>query len=271
MFKNVVLQPVVIEKTSTSCESSQGPNHKVDNFCGGVPNGLINEITSSDDSQAVKLDVTGASVSTSHDNDFNPVVELDRLDESRADTGDGTRCVRSDQPQRPPTVIHVSRPREVVKSRKDLPIIMMEQEIMEAINNHKSVIICGETGCGKTTQIPQFLYEAGYGSTKCSMRSGIIGVTQPCRVAVLSTARRVAYELGVRLGKEVGFQVRHDKKIGENSSIKFMTDGILLRELQSDFLLKRYSVIILDEAHARSLNTDILIGMLSRIIEERQV
>ncbi|KAK9733749.1 hypothetical protein RND81_04G089600 [Saponaria officinalis] len=274
--KNVVLQPVVIEKTSTSLESSQGPNHqsRVDSSCGAVPNGLIKEITSSDDSQVVKLDVSGALVSTSPDNDLIPVVELDRLDESRADTDDGTRCVGSDQPQGPtvpPTVIHVSRPKEVVKSRKDLPIIMMEQEIMEAINNHKSVIICGETGCGKTTQIPQFLYEAGYGSAKCSMKSGIIGVTQPRRVAVLSTARRVAYELGVRLGKEVGFQVRHDKKIGENSSIKFMTDGILLRELQSDFLLRRYSVIILDEAHERSLNTDILIGMLSRIIEERQM
>lgn len=78
----------------------------------------------------------------------------------------------------------------------------------------------------------QFLYEAGYGSAKCPTKRGIIGVTQPRRVAVLSTAKRVAYELGFHLGKEVGFQVRHDRKIGENCSIKFMTDGILLRELQ---------------------------------------
>ncbi|XP_073061326.1 ATP-dependent RNA helicase DEAH13-like isoform X4 [Primulina eburnea] len=169
-----------------------------------------------------------------------------------------------------PTVVHVSRPKEVEMTRRDLPIVMMEQEIMEAINDHNSVIICGETGCGKTTQVPQFLYEAGFGPNHVHTRRGIIGVTQPRRVAVLATAKRVAFELGLRLGKEVGFQVRHDRRIGDNCSIKFMTDGILLRELQNDFLLKRYSVIILDEAHERSLNTDILIGMLSRVIKERQ-
>ncbi|KAL1557641.1 RNA helicase [Salvia divinorum] len=166
-----------------------------------------------------------------------------------------------------PTVVHVSRPKDVEKQRTGLPIVMMEQEIMEAINENISLIICGETGCGKTTQVPQFLYEAGFGS---HTGGGIIGVTQPRRVAVLATAKRVAYELGLRLGKEVGFQVRHDRKVGENCSIKFMTDGILLREVQNDFLLKRYSVLILDEAHERSLNTDILIGMLSRVIQERQ-
>ncbi|XP_073149565.1 ATP-dependent RNA helicase DEAH13 isoform X2 [Henckelia pumila] len=169
-----------------------------------------------------------------------------------------------------PTVVHVSRPKEVETTRRDLPIVMMEQEIMEAINYHSSVIICGETGCGKTTQVPQFLYEAGFGPNHVHTRRGIIGVTQPRRVAVLATAKRVAFELGLRLGKEVGFQVRHDRRIGDNCSIKFMTDGILLREVQNDFLLKRYSVIILDEAHERSLNTDILIGMLSRVIKERQ-
>ncbi|KAL9688390.1 hypothetical protein QQ045_032811 [Rhodiola kirilowii] len=183
------------------------------------------------------------------------------------------RCLQSCSSQVPltvPTVVHVSRPVEVEEKRKDLPIVMMEQEIMEAINYNPTVIICGETGCGKTTQVPQFLYEAGFGSSKSVLRKGIIGVTQPRRVAVLATARRVAFELGVRLGKEVGFQVRHDKMIGESSSIKFMTDGILLREVQNDFLLRRYSVIILDEAHERSLNTDILIGMLSRVIGIRQ-
>lgn len=172
--------------------------------------------------------------------------------------------------QTAPSVVHVLRPNEVENKRKDLPIIMMEQEIMEAINYNSAVIICGETGCGKTTQVPQFLYEAGFGSNQSSLRNGIIGVTQPRRVAVLSTAKRVAFELGLRLGKEVGFQVRHDKMIGDSCSIKFMTDGILLREVQSDILLKRYSVIILDEAHERSLNTDILIGMLSRVVQLRQ-
>ncbi|XP_052202814.1 ATP-dependent RNA helicase DEAH13 [Diospyros lotus] len=169
------------------------------------------------------------------------------------------------------TVVHVSRPKDIEKNRKDLPIVMMEQEIMEAISENVTVILCGETGCGKTTQVPQFLYEAGFGSDKSCTRSGIIGVTQPRRVAVLATAKRVAFELGLHLGKEVGFQVRHDRRIGDSCSIKFMTDGILLREVQSDFLLRKYSIIILDEAHERSLNTDILIGMLSRVIQQRQI
>ncbi|XP_034910827.1 ATP-dependent RNA helicase DEAH13-like [Populus alba] len=174
------------------------------------------------------------------------------------------------RPLTTPTVVHVSRPDEVEKKQKDLPIIMMEQEIMEAINEHSTVIICGETRCGKTTQVPQFLYEAGYGSNHSVVRNGVIGVTQPRRIDVLATARRFAFELGLHLGKEVRFQVRHDKRIGDNCSIKFMTDGILLREVQTDILLKRYSVIILDEAHERSVNTDILIGMLSRVIQLRQ-
>ncbi|KAJ1280943.1 hypothetical protein BS78_04G270700 [Paspalum vaginatum] len=170
----------------------------------------------------------------------------------------------------PPIVVPVSRPHEVEKARRDLPIIMMEQEIMEAIYENSIVILCGETGCGKTTQVPQFLYEAGFGTSDRIDRKGMIGITQPRRVAVLATARRVSYELGLKLGREVGFQVRHDKLVGRECSIKFMTDGILLRELQGDILLKRYSVIILDEAHERSLNTDILIGMLSRIINLRK-
>ncbi|KAJ6870958.1 hypothetical protein NC652_036583 [Populus alba x Populus x berolinensis] len=174
------------------------------------------------------------------------------------------------RPLTTPTVVHVSRPDEVEKKQKDLPIIMMEQEIMEAINEHSTVIICGETGCGKTTQVPQFLYEAGYGSNHSVVRNGGIGVTQPRRIDVLATARRFAFELGLHLGKEVRFQVRHDKRIGDNCSIKFMTDGILLREVQTDILLKRYSVIIVDEAHERSVKTDILIGMLSRVIQLRQ-
>ncbi|KAE8807864.1 putative ATP-dependent RNA helicase kurz [Hordeum vulgare] len=170
----------------------------------------------------------------------------------------------------PPIVVPVSRPQEVEKARRDLPIIMMEQEIMEAIYENSVVILCGETGCGKTTQVPQFLYEAGFGTSNRAGRKGMIGITQPRRVAVLATSKRVSYELGLKLGKEVGFQVRHDKEVGSKCSIKFMTDGILLREIQGDVLLKHYSVIILDEAHERSLNTDILIGMLSRIIKLRK-
>lgn len=220
------------------------------------------------------LEVPKKSSQASSDHDARKTSSLmGKLNESSTvDLGKASNFPDFPLPRPPttPTVVHVSRPDEVEKKRKDLPIIMMEQEIMEAINEHSTVIICGETGCGKTTQVPQFLYEAGYGSNHSVVRNGVIGVTQPRRIAVLATARRVAFELGLHLGKEVGFQVRHDKRIGDNCSIKFMTDGILLREVQTDILLKRYSVIILDEAHERSVNTDILIGMLSRVIQLRQ-
>ncbi|MCO5612254.1 hypothetical protein L7F22_066518 [Adiantum nelumboides] len=170
----------------------------------------------------------------------------------------------------PNIFVHVTRSEEIRRAREKLPIIMMEQEIMEAVNENPVTIICGETGCGKTTQVPQFLYEAGFSSRDCLEQSGMIGVTQPRRVAVLATAKRLSYEMSLHLGQEVGFQVRHDRNVGSNTRIKFMTDGILLREVQSDFLLRKYSVIVLDEAHERSLNTDILIGMLSRVFPLRQ-
>lgn len=106
---------------------------------------------------------------------------------------------------------------------------------MEAIHENTTVIICGETGSGKTTQVPQFLYEAAFGAPKLEGNPypGIIGVTQPRRVAAVSMAARVAEELGARLGEEVGYQIRHDAKMTTNKTkIKFMTDGILLREIQ---------------------------------------
>lgn len=277
--ENSILQTVPIMRadtkdTSTLSVPSQGPDHQRGSgeHGGSDPNKLIRGVADEDTCRG-KSDAGNSSFCHSPDNDRKNIAAMDEADSDSGVDSCGEKCEGGGLVQPPliaPTVVHVSRPKEVENARKDLPIIMMEQEIMEAINRHISVIICGETGCGKTTQVPQFLYEAGYGSEKCSMRSGVIGVTQPRRVAVLSTAKRVAYELGLRLGKEVGFQVRHDKRIGEKCSIKFMTDGILLRELQSDFLLKRYSVLILDEAHERSLNTDILIGMLSRTIRQRQ-
>ncbi|KAF8030142.1 hypothetical protein BT93_E2541 [Corymbia citriodora subsp. variegata] len=215
-------------------------------------------------------DVQISSHSTGAHDDRENACCLDRAEDSLKSKFDKTSLSQLCGLVTTPIVVHVSRPKEVEDKRKDLPIVMMEQEIMESINYHSTVIICGETGCGKTTQVPQFLFETGFGSDQSTVRSGIIGITQPRRVAVLATAKRVAYELGLHLGKEVGFQVRYDKRIGDGCAIKFMTDGILLREVQNDFLLKRYSIIVLDEAHERSLNTDILIGMLSRIVQLRQ-
>jgi ATP-dependent RNA helicase DHX37/DHR1 len=139
----------------------------------------------------------------------------------------------------PTRVLHLKRPAQMQSSREPLPILSMEQEIMESVDEHDCTIICGETGCGKTTQVPQFLLEAGFGCSEFVERAGLIGVTQPRRVAAVSTATRVASELGSRVGGVVGYQVRYDRQVAEGTSIKFMTDGILLREVQDDFLLRR--------------------------------
>lgn len=160
--------------------------------------------------------------------------------------------------------VQVNRPEWVEIQRNMLPIIGEEQKIMEAIAEHDAVVICGETGSGKTTQLPQFLYEAGYGDP-VGPKPGMIGVTEPRRVAAISTAKRVATELGGPHSSKVAYQVRFDTNVRRTTAIKFMTEGILLRELAADFLLKKYSVIIVDEAHERTVNTDVLLGLLTRI------
>lgn len=170
----------------------------------------------------------------------------------------------------PSRVVPVARTAAIAECREGLPIVAMEQEVMEAITLSDIILLCGETGCGKTTQVPQFLYEAGYGCAAFPERSGVIGVTQPRRVAATSTAHRVAEELGSSIGQTVGFQVRYDRAVGARTAIKFMTDGILMREVQQDFLLRRYSVLVIDEAHERSLNTDLLLGLLSRVVPLRR-
>ncbi|KAF8630939.1 hypothetical protein AX17_005296 [Amanita inopinata Kibby_2008] len=164
--------------------------------------------------------------------------------------------------------VSVARPPDVQEARLLLPIIAEEQPIMEAILLNPVVIICGETGSGKTTQVPQFLYEAGFGSPG-SDNPGMIGITQPRRVAAMSMAARVAHELSLTSSR-VSYQIRYDATVSPSTLIKFMTDGVLLRELATDFLLTKYSVIIIDEAHERSMNTDILIGVLSRVIKLRE-
>ncbi|KAK0464536.1 P-loop containing nucleoside triphosphate hydrolase protein [Desarmillaria tabescens] len=167
-----------------------------------------------------------------------------------------------------PKSVSVTRPPDVEEARILLPIVSEEQPIMEAILLNPVVIICGETGSGKTTQVPQFLYEAGFG-TPDSENPGMIGITQPRRVAAMSMASRVAHELSLTSSR-VSYQIRYDATVSPSTSIKFMTDGVLLRELATDFLLNKYSVIIIDEAHERSMNTDILIGVLSRVLKLRE-
>ncbi|ERS95599.1 ATP-dependent RNA helicase DHX37/DHR1 [Sporothrix schenckii 1099-18] len=160
--------------------------------------------------------------------------------------------------------VDVSRTPEVEKQRMELPVVAEEQQIVEAIHEHDIVILSGGTGSGKTTQVPQFLYEAGFGHA-ASEYPGMIGVTQPRRVAAVSMARRVAEELGPEHGKAVAYQIRFESSVSSSTAIKFMTDGVLLRELSEDVALRSYSAVLIDEAHERSINTDVLIGIVSRV------
>ena len=166
-----------------------------------------------------------------------------------------------------PAFIIPKRLAQIQEQREKLPVFSKEQEIVDLINGNPVVVICGETGSGKTTQVPQFLYEYGYANKQGTL-PGMIGITQPRRVATISMAKRVAQELNLP-ETQVSYQVRYDSAVSQETSIKFMTDGILLREIAGDFLLSKYSVVIVDEAHERTLNTDLLIGLLSRIARLR--
>ncbi|XP_045881392.1 probable ATP-dependent RNA helicase DHX37 isoform X1 [Meles meles] len=166
-------------------------------------------------------------------------------------------------PAKPAVFIPVNRTPEMQEERLKLPILAEEQAIMEAVAEHPIVIVCGETGSGKTTQVPQFLYEAGYSSD-----NSIIGITEPRRVAAIAMSQRVAKEMNLSQ-RVVSYQIRYEGNVTEETRIKFMTDGVLLKEIQKDFLLPRYKVVLIDEAHERSVYTDILIGLLSRIVALR--
>ena len=149
----------------------------------------------------------------------------------------------------------------------DLPVSARREEIAQAISQHQVVIISGETGSGKTTQIPKICLQLGRGV------AGMIGHTQPRRIAARSVAERIAAELGQKVGKEpgevVGYQVRFTDEVGPTTLIKLMTDGILLAEIQSDPMLRRYDTLIIDEAHERSLNIDFILGYLARLLPLR--
>jgi ATP-dependent helicase HrpA len=152
--------------------------------------------------------------------------------------------------------LHISYPAE-------LPVSERREDLMAAIAANQVTIIAGETGSGKTTQIPKMCLELGLGE------NGLIGHTQPRRLAARTVAERIAEELGVEIGQEVGFQVRFTGEVSKATKVKLMTDGILLAEIQRDKLLRRYNAIIIDEAHERSLNIDFILGYLKRILPQR--
>src|SRR3954454_21393184 len=144
-----------------------------------------------------------------------------------------------------------------------LPISARVSDIATAIDGHPVVIVAGATGSGKTTQLPKIALAMGRGLER------IIGVTQPRRIAATSVAARVARELGSALGTDVGYQIRFEDRTSPSTYVKFMTDGILLAEIQGDRLLRRYDTLVIDEAHERSLTIDFILGWLKRILPER--
>eukprot|EP00871_Galdieria_phlegrea_P004936 jgi/Galph1/5443/GphlegSOOS_G4026.1 len=150
----------------------------------------------------------------------------------------------------------------IAQQKKTLPIFSMKNDLLRVIRENQAMVV-GETGSGKTTQLTQFLHEEGYS------KRGTIGCTQPRRVAAVSVANRVAEEMQVELGKEVGYAIRFEDFTSEKTVIKYMTDGILLRESLTDPDLEKYSCIIMDEAHERSLNTDVLFGILKQLAARR--
>src|SRR3954447_17197494 len=158
------------------------------------------------------------------------------------------------------TTLRISYPAE-------LPVSQRREDIAAAIRDHQVVIVAGETGSGKTTQLPKICLELGRG--RGAGQGGIIGHTQPRRIAARSVAERIADELGTELGDLVGYQVRFTDRTSKASRVKLMTDGILLAELQRDRDLRKYDTLIIDEAHERSLNIDFLLGYLRQLLPRR--
>ncbi|MGZ4687454.1 DEAD/DEAH box helicase, partial [Oryzihumus sp.] len=146
---------------------------------------------------------------------------------------------------------------------EDLPVAARKDDIAAAIRDHQVVIVAGETGSGKTTQLPKICLELGRGV------EGLIGHTQPRRIAARSVAERIAEELGTELGTAVGYQVRFTDRSSDDTLVKVMTDGILLSEMQRDRDLRKYDTIIIDEAHERSLNIDFILGYLKQLLPRR--
>ncbi|WJX71615.1 Pre-mRNA-splicing factor ATP-dependent RNA helicase DEAH1 [Trifolium repens] len=150
------------------------------------------------------------------------------------------------------------------EERKKLPIYVFRDDFLQAVRDHQIIVIVGETGSGKTTQIPQYLHEAGY-----TKDGKMIACTQPRRVAAMSVAARVSQEMGVKLGHEVGYSIRFEDCTSEKTVVKYMTDGMLLREFLAQPELDSYSVVMVDEAHERTLSTDILFGLVKDVARAR--
>ncbi|KAF7296568.1 hypothetical protein HMN09_01063900 [Mycena chlorophos] len=202
---------------------------------------------------------------------FKP--QFGRNENDRKSSGSGPSHSPAKRPMPPPQA-HSTPPRKkarlsngvasaIQEQRRELPIARGREALIREISANEVTVLIGETGSGKTTQVPQYLLEAGLA------QAGMIGITQPRKVAATSLAARVSLEQGTPLGGCVGYAVRFDERAGPDTRVKYLTDGMLTRELLGDPLLSRYSVIVVDEAHERTLRTDLLLANLKRILRER--
>ncbi|KAL8239714.1 hypothetical protein R6Q59_016281 [Mikania micrantha] len=157
-----------------------------------------------------------------------------------------------------------AKSKSLAQQRQYLPVFSVRDELLQVVRENQVVVVVGETGSGKTTQLTQYLHEDGY------TINGIVGCTQPRRVAAMSVAKRVSDEMETELGNLVGYAIRFEDVTGSNTVIKYMTDGVLLRETLKDADLDKYRVVVMDEAHERSLNTDVLFGILKKVVARRR-
>ena len=259
--------PNVLGFSNSSSESSDGSEDSDEEK---EPNIKTIEQRLENVEEVTKADQNSQEIDSSHQHrNENNKLTSDRNQEIPSKNISTTKINGKKMPSTVRKFIPVNRTIEVQDIRNKLPIIKEEQPIMESINENPITVLIGETGSGKTTQVPQFLYEAGYAHEK--LKDGthkLIGVTEPRRVAAMSMANRVAYEMNMK--DAVSYQIRFEGNTGPETRIKYMTDGILLRELEQDVMLSKYSVIVIDEAHERSYRSDILIGFLSRIVRQRE-
>ncbi|KAA8542530.1 hypothetical protein F0562_023682 [Nyssa sinensis] len=187
--------------------------------------------------------------------DYQFVFE-DQIDFIKASVMDGVNFEGELSTDSPDKSMERSAFEKLQEDKKTLPIYPYRDELLKAVDDHQVLVIVGETGSGKTTQIPQYLHEAGY------TKRGKVGCTQPRRVAAMSVAARVSQEMGVKLGHEVGYSIRFEDCTSDKTVLKYMTDGMLLREFLGEPDLASYSVVMVDEAHERTLSTDILFGLV---------
>ncbi|MWL87615.1 ATP-dependent RNA helicase HrpA [Cupriavidus sp. SW-Y-13] len=193
-----------------------------------------------------------------------------RLPRSQKPADGAPRPPRPPREPRPPQPERLANPLPEITFPEALPVSARRDEIAQAMRDNQVVIVSGETGSGKTTQLPKIALSIGRGPAREGKPGGgLIGHTQPRRIAATSTAKRIAQELGTPVGEHVGYQVRFNDAMSAGASVKLMTDGILLAETQNDPLLRAYDTIIIDEAHERSLNIDFLIGYLRQILPKR--